>query len=54
MIFAQVIVFHPYFMEIAISISMWLQLSNDAMVAQNCLKNSANQFFQANIMDFSK
>ena len=44
MTFAQAIVFHPYFMEIAISISMWLQLSNDAMVAQNCFKNSAKHY----------
>ena len=48
MIFAQAIVFHPYFMAITASISIWLQLSNN--INSKLLKN----FSKSNFLGYSK
>ena len=48
MIFAQAIVFHPYFMGITASISIWLQLSNN--INSKLLKN----FSKSNFLGYSK
>ena len=54
LIFAQIIVPHPYFMEITTLISIWLQLNHND--SSNLLKNFSKLIFfwqfQATIMDF--